>query len=69
MEPNEKTGLVKPRVALDSEYPQLSDNDVWLYQLELQHHIRVSTAGAGSRYQAMLILLCAQARRCNKNGD
>lgn len=49
---------------LDSEMPQLDDNDVWLYQLELERLIRRNLPDTmNGRALAMLACLGAQARR------
>lgn len=54
----------------DDEFPQLDDNDVWLYQLTLEAFIRRNSSGMASRQMTMLRTLCAQARRKNiTDGD
>lgn len=49
---------------MDFEFPQLEDNDVWLYQVELERFIKRSCPdNMNGRYLAMLRTVCAQARR------
>jgi hypothetical protein len=48
----------------DFEFETLEDNDVWLYQLELERFIRRSCPdNMNGRYLGMLATVCAQARR------
>ena len=51
---------------LDSEMPQLDDNDCWLWQTVLEAMIRRNVPDdMNGRYLSMLRVLCAQARRAN----
>lgn len=50
----------------DSEFPELDDNTVWLYQLTLEAFIERNAPGMAMRQKTMLAMLCAQARRANK---
>lgn len=49
---------------MDSEYPTLSENDVWFYQMELERHLVAALpANMNKRLLSMVWHLCAQARR------
>jgi hypothetical protein len=65
MPANEKDmGFMKNGALMDSEYPRLDNNDVYLYQHILERFMERNAITAGPQI-AMLACLCAQARRAN----
>jgi len=53
---------------MDSEYSDLTDNDCWYYQNELERQIRVALPDdMNKRYLNMLWHLAAQARKGRKD--